>query len=131
MPEYPRLPGKYPRNWAKVSLIIRRLAAGRCQWCHTECSTLSVHHIGTRWATGTGWKNGTSCDKHDLRRENLVALCWQCHSAADAPIREKIQAKRAQRQAKREAKRAQHAALGVGSGLILYDYHTPDLALAS
>ncbi len=116
MPE--KLSAKYPHNWPKVSRIIRRVAAGRCEWCHTECSTLSVHHIGTRWATGSGWKNGTSCDKHDVRRENLVALCWSCHSAADAPTREKIQ-----------AKRAQHAALGVGSGLILY--HTPDLALAS
>jgi hypothetical protein len=78
---------------------------------------LSVHHIGVPRPTGCGWKNGNPLDKHDLRRENLAALCWRCHSAADEPLKLKCEAKRA----KREMKRAAHQALGVGTGLVVYE----------
>ena len=56
------------------------------KWCGQPCNTLSVHHIGAPLATGTGWKRGNPCDKHDVRRENLAALCWTCHSTADQPL---------------------------------------------
>lgn len=105
---------KYPRGWKKISAIIRRLAQGTCEWCHTPCESLSVHHIGAPLATGKGWKNGNPCDKHDVRRENLVALCWHCHSTVDQPYREAWQA----RKARRADRRAHHVALGIGTGLI-------------
>jgi hypothetical protein len=31
-------------------------------------------------------KSGDPHDKHDLRRENLVALCDRCHFQADLPL---------------------------------------------
>lgn len=101
---------KYPACWKKVSLIIRRLANGRCEWCRRRCQMweLSVHHLGAPYANG---KSGDPQDKHDIRHENLVALCSECHSAADAPIFERCR--------RRPAQRERHAALGVGTGLIV------------
>lgn len=94
---------QYPRAWKKISLIIRRLAKGACEWCHSPCDNLSVHHIGAPLANGKGgWKHGNPCDMHDVRRENLVALCWRCHSEADRPLREKCEATKARRATKRE-----------------------------
>jgi len=106
---------KYPRCWKRVSRLIRKLANGHCEWCGQLCDTLSVHHIGTRRPTGNGWKNGNPCDKHDIRRENLAALCERCHDQADAHIRRKCGKARAKRAAKREA----HQALGIGTGLLV------------
>ena len=106
---------KYPVCWKRVSLLIRRLANGCCEWCGQPCDQLSVHHIGTKRPTGRGWKNGNPCDKHDLRRENLVALCWRCHERTDAPIRWKCEKAKAKRRAKMEA----HRALGIGTGLVV------------
>jgi hypothetical protein len=109
-------PDKYNRRaFDRASRVIRRLAAGHCERCKRPCTTLSVHHIGAPRPTGRGWKNGDPCDKHDLRRENLAALCWSCHCASDEPIKSKCTGKRA----KREAKRAAHRALGVGTGLVV------------
>ena len=105
---------KYPRAWKKISAIIRRLANETCEWCHMPCEMLSVHHIGAPFATSKGWKNSNPGDKHDVRRENLVALCWRCHRSVDQPYHEKWQAHKA----KRHAKRAQHVALGIGTGLV-------------
>jgi hypothetical protein len=100
----------YPRCWPRVSRIIRRLARGRCAWCHERCHMweLSVHHLGAPYADG---KPGDPHDKHDIRRENLVALCWDCHRMADAPIFERYK--------QRKGQRKQHASLGVGTGLIV------------
>jgi 5-methylcytosine-specific restriction endonuclease McrA len=105
----------YPSNWRKVSAVIRRLAHGHCEWCHSHTNRLTVHHIGIPYADG---RPGNPHDKHDLRRENLVALCWPCHSAVDhihIVRREKVR-----RQQKRLAKVARHRALGVGVGLVVY-----------
>lgn len=102
---------KYPRNWKKVSLLIRRLANGHCEWCGAECSNLSVHHIGVPWADG---RPNSPSNKHDLRRENLVALCWPCHQEADRPAHERWLARKAARYTKREV----HRSLGIGTGLI-------------
>ena len=107
---------KYPANWKKISRTIRRVAQGHCEWCHQPCENLSVHHIGTPRPTGCTWTKGTPYDKHDVRRENLVALCPLCHSQADhlpqvARSRKKSKARRALRH-------AAHAALGIGTGLV-------------
>lgn len=101
---------KYPSCW-RVSRIIRRLAHGRCERCHRRCRMweLSVHHLGLSYANG---KPGDPGDKHDIRQENLVALCWDCHRAADAPVFERCQTCKAQRE--------RHASLGIGTGLIVW-----------
>lgn len=106
---------KYPRCWPRVSRIIRRLANGRCAWCRQRCRMweLSVHHLGAPYASG---KPGDSSDKHDIRRENLVALCWDCHRTADAPIFEQGKQRRVQRE--------RHASLGVGTGLMIWRANT-------
>jgi 5-methylcytosine-specific restriction endonuclease McrA len=114
----------YPRNWKKVSKIIRRLANGRCEWCGCETNELSTHHIGTPYADGTP---GDSHDKHDLRRENLAALCWPCHRDADQlypidPTSPKYLAMRRYKENKRlrkQLKREAHQALGIGTGLLV------------
>ncbi len=70
----------YPSNWKKVSLLIRALADGHCQNCGELCEHLSVHHIGVACADG---RPGDPRDKHDLRRENLIALCFTCHDSLE------------------------------------------------
>ena len=106
---------KYPRCWKRVSLRIRQLAAGHCERCGRACDSLSVHHLGTPFANGTP---GNSHDKHDIRRENLIALCFPCHDELDH-IRI-VRKKTKQRKAKRAEKRAAHQALGVGTGLVVF-----------
>ena len=113
-----RRPRGYPHNWNKASLLIRRLANGICEWCHKPSDHLSVHHIGAPRPDGMGWKKGNASDKHDIRRENLAAICYTCHCSVDHL--DKIKAKRKLQRAKRKQKHEQHAALGVGTGLILY-----------
>lgn len=75
---------RYPSSWPKVSRRIRELAGGVCEWCHTPCklTKLSVHHIGTPYVG----KPGCKADKHDIRRENLAALCQACHIEADRQL---------------------------------------------
>lgn len=53
--------------------------------CHPDGQpvAISVHHLGTAYANGA---QGNLHDKHDLRRENLVALCDRCHFQADLPL---------------------------------------------
>jgi hypothetical protein len=101
----------YPPCWPKVSQIIRRLAQGRCEHCRRRCALweLSVHHLGTLYADG---RPGDPQEKHDIRRENLVALCLECHRAADAPTTARYQ--------ECKARREQHRSLGVGTGLVLF-----------
>ncbi len=105
----------YPDNWKKVSATIRRLANGRCQWCGCKTKQLSCHHIGVPRPTGNGWAPGDARDKRDVRFENLVALCEDCHTRED-PIREQIREIKARRKRKRE----RHRSLGIGVGLVLY-----------
>lgn len=82
---------RYPSSWPKVSRIIRRIAGNRCEWCHIENGVplpsgrkgkvvLTVAHLGTPYADG---KPGDKHDKHDIRRENLAALCQACHLRYD------------------------------------------------
>ncbi len=82
---------RYPSSWRKVSLTIRRLAGWRCEWCQIENGAplpsgragrvvLTVAHLGTPYADG---RPGDKHDKHDIRRENLAALCARCHLKFD------------------------------------------------
>ena len=82
---------RYPSNWRKVSLTIRRVAGWRCEWCQIANGAplpsgrvgkvvLTVAHLGTPYADG---KPGNKQDKHDVRRENLAALCQACHLRYD------------------------------------------------
>lgn len=82
---------RYPSNWRKVSLTIRRIAGWQCEWCHvpngaplpsgrTGKVVLTVAHLGIPYING---QPGNKHDKHDIRRENLVALCQRCHLLYD------------------------------------------------
>lgn len=98
---------RYPHNWPKVSRIIRRIAGNQCEWCHvhngeplpsgrTGKVVLTVAHLGAPYADG---KPGDKHDKHDIRRENLAALCQACHLRYD--LDEHIQHARETRQRKK------------------------------
>src|SRR5262249_15339117 len=104
---------KYPSNWKKVTKVLRRVAGGRCEQCGQPFID-SIHHVGAPYADG---KPGNARDKHDVRRENLIALCLECHDAIDQ-VRAKRQTDRKRRKRKRE-KLEQHRALGIGTGLVL------------
>jgi len=108
----------YPHNWNRVTKRIRRAAGYQCERCHIAEGTLdpvtgqpirlTVHHLGAPYATG---KRGNPHDKHDLRRENLQALCPACHAEADRPLYERWQ-RRMQRRAA-----GTHALIPSGYGL--------------
>jgi 5-methylcytosine-specific restriction endonuclease McrA len=60
---------------------------------------LTVAHLGVDYPSG---KKGDKSDKHDVRRENLKALCATCHLKYDLP--DHIQhAKETRARKKREA----------------------------
>jgi hypothetical protein len=84
-------PKRYPSNWKKVSLTIRRVAGNCCEWCGIANAAplpsarkgnvvLTVAHLGTPFPNG---QPGDKHDKHDVRRENLAALCQKCHLGYD------------------------------------------------
>jgi hypothetical protein len=83
----------YPPDWPEISRRIRfERAQNRCEWCaavngepHPVTGSkvvLTVAHLGTPHADGT---LGDKHDKHDVRDENLAALCQRCHLAYDLP----------------------------------------------
>ncbi len=97
----------YPHNWPKASRTIRRIAGDRCEWCGIANGAplpsgrkgrvvLTVAHLGTPYADG---KPGNKHDKHDIRRENLAALCQACHLRYD--LADHIQHARETRQRKK------------------------------
>jgi hypothetical protein len=106
---------KYPRCWKRVSRIIRALAHGCCERCGRHCDNLSVHHIGTPYIGRPGDKT----DKHDIRRENLAALCYACHCELDGVDLDTERRKFKKRKARRKNKLEAHRALGIGTGLVL------------
>lgn len=91
-----------------MSLAIRRVANQRCEWCGVPNGAplpsgrkgkviLTVAHLGTPYANQPGSKH----DKHDVRRENLAALCQSCHLRYD--LEDHIQhAKETRQRKKRE-----------------------------
>jgi 5-methylcytosine-specific restriction endonuclease McrA len=106
---------KYPACWDRASAIIRRRAGGHCERCGKKCHSLEVHHIGAPYIDG---RSGNPHDKHDIRPENLIAICFACHDELEhvAAIRYK---KHLQKK-KRRARLARHRALGIGVGLVVY-----------
>ena len=105
---------RYPANWPKVSRTIRRIAGNRCEWCHVANGAplpsgrkgkvvLTVAHLGTPFPNG---QPGDKHDKHDVRRENLAALCQKCHLGYD--LEDHVQHARETRQRKKyeEGKKA-------------------------
>jgi ribosomal protein L34E len=105
---------KYPAGWKRASRIIRRLAGNHCQRCGQVNDCLEVHHIGSPYADG---RPGNPHDKHDIRPENLIAICFTCHDEIEhvKAIRYKKREQRRRRRARLEA----HRALGVGTGLVV------------
>ena len=80
-------PKLYPAGWARISERIRfGRARGRCEWCgaahgrqHPQTDSmvvLTTAHLGTPFPDG---RPGDKTDKHDVRAENLAALCQWCH----------------------------------------------------
>lgn len=75
---------RYPKAWKRVRSGIMRRARGRCEWCGAENHlphpitgskvVLTTAHLGEPFATGSD-----KHDKHDIRAENLAALCQRCH----------------------------------------------------
>lgn len=87
---------RYGDNWEKVSRTIRRIAGNCCEWCGIPNGAplpsgrkgkvvLTVAHLGASRPDGVGWVDGSKHDKHDVRRENLAALCNKCHLTYDLP----------------------------------------------
>lgn len=69
----------YPANWSKASWTLRRSVGFRCELCGSSRG-VACHHKGTPFADG---RPGNRHDKHDLRRENLIVLCRDCHDQAE------------------------------------------------
>lgn len=88
---------KYPHNWKQVSKHIRFDRAGNhCEWCGAENYkphpvtgskvVLTVAHIGLPKFPGDV---GDKSNVHDVRLNNLKALCQWCHNRFDAKDRAK------------------------------------------
>lgn len=75
----------YPTNWHTVSAVLKRVVDYRCELCQRRfpVDQLSVHHCGVPYA---GTLRGDRHNKHDLRRENLLVLCQECHSREEKRI---------------------------------------------
>ena len=81
---------RYPADWQAISLARRESAGWACEWCgipHGSTETksrypvvLTVAHLGADRIDGTP---GDKHDKHDVRPENLAALCQACHLGFD------------------------------------------------
>lgn len=77
---------RYPDKWRAISLAIREREGWRCKWCGAENGkpnpatgskvVLTVAHLGAPHPDG---RPGDKHDKHDVRAENLAALCQKCH----------------------------------------------------
>lgn len=77
----------YPKDWHALSRRIRFERAGsQCEWCgarHGEAHpvtgskvVLTVAHLGIDKPDGS---QGDKRDLHDVRENNLAALCQRCH----------------------------------------------------
>lgn len=95
----------YPRNWSKISWVLRRSCGFRCEWCSSS-EQVSVHHMGAAFPTG---RPSHRNDKRDCRRENLYVLCGRCHRWIEQVLRD---------MERDEIKK--HRALGVGVGLVVW-----------
>ena len=85
MPITPERKKLYPKNWKKISKLIRERAGGLCELCLAQNGkphpitdsrvVLTVHHINN--------------DPTDNRPINLIALCQRCHLRLDMPFKRK------------------------------------------
>jgi len=85
MPIRPEDKARYPKDWKKRSLFVRKYRAkNKCEWCGAENG--KPHPV-------TGSKVVLTCAHvYDHRPEacsllNLAALCQLCHNRHDAPRR--------------------------------------------
>lgn len=93
MPIRPEMKARYPKDWKRRSLFIRKYRARwRCEWCGAKNG--EPHPV-------TGSKVVLTCAHvHDKRPEaasllNLAALCQCCHNRHDAHDRADGRRKRA------------------------------------
>ncbi len=80
----------YPKNWKEISLNKRMKANWNCEFCGAKNDfphpvtgskvVLTVAHLGTPLPDGTPVSKS---DLHDVRDENLAALCQRCHLNLD------------------------------------------------
>jgi hypothetical protein len=79
----------YPKDWERISDMIRDRDRQRCLFCGIENGSknrrgkrvvLTVAHLGTPRRDGSP---GDKTDKMDVRPENLAALCQACHLRFD------------------------------------------------
>lgn len=102
----------YPPEWHEISRRLRFERAGnRCEWCGAENYkphpvtgskvVLTVAHLGIDKPDGTP---GSKDDLHDVREENLAALCQKCHLDFDRDdhLRRRVQNRIAARLARGE-----------------------------
>lgn len=103
---------RYPKDWKAISRRVREQAGNKCQWCGVPNGVigyrdtkgvfheldegaidtaildglrvtkivLTVAHLGVPKPDGSV---GDKHDKHDVRDENLAALCQKCHLGYD------------------------------------------------
>lgn len=77
---------RYPRDWARISLAIRRDRAGwACEAAGCGARQAEPHPItGSRVVLTVAHLNHRP---EDCRPENLMALCQRCHNRLDAAVR--------------------------------------------
>lgn len=78
----------YPPNWPRIRALIVKREQGCCAWCRAangqlhprtgSVVVLTIAHLGPPYAQG-----GDKHEKHDIRAENLAALCQACHLGWD------------------------------------------------
>lgn len=83
----------YPEDWEEISKAIRfGRAKGFCEQCQAQHNSivwngqkfikvvLTTAHVGIDKPDGTP---GSKSDLHDVRQDNLLALCQRCHLVFD------------------------------------------------
>jgi len=72
---------EYPDNWHEISKRIRFERAGnKCEWCGAK-NRMPHPVTGSMVVLTVAHLNH---EKHDVRDENLAALCQRCHLGYDA-----------------------------------------------
>jgi hypothetical protein len=97
MPIRPENRHRYPKDWPKISLRIRRRAKWRCE-CKGECGTPHKYrrcpaqhgephpHTGAKVVLTVAHLNQQPEDCADT---NLKAMCQRCHNRLDMPHRKR------------------------------------------
>jgi 5-methylcytosine-specific restriction endonuclease McrA len=80
---------RYPSSWSRIRHGTLRRALSKCECCGAKNGeahpltgskvVLTIAHLGKPFALG-----GDEHDEHDIRVENLAALCQHCHLGFDA-----------------------------------------------